>query len=281
VGRPACRRRLSPASPRRAHRQHRACAGPPRALDHAGESRVLRLLGIDPFAEAPFREFVAPAAGVDFGALLARRTVLLEAGDCALHCARRPAIRCTCIAGRGARQPCWAACSSPVTHWPARAARRRAGRHGDGAGAGRRDGSAGPHRAARGGGRSGRAPPRRDVRALLPPGARLLETGADRRDGALTRAFETNLTALALVALVFGMFLIYNSVTFSLVQRRPLIGLLRAQGVTAAKCSGWCCWRLRCSARGHRRRHRRGRAAGHRLVSLVAAPSTTSTSPSP
>jgi putative ABC transport system permease protein len=32
----------------------------------------------------------------------------------------------------------------------------------------------------------------------------------------LSRAFETNLTALSLLALVVGMFLIYNTVTFSL-----------------------------------------------------------------
>jgi putative ABC transport system permease protein len=72
------------------------------------------------------------------------------------------------------------------------------------------------------------------LRTSLPPGLRLLRTEA--RAGAtarLTRAFDTNLTALALVALVFGMFLIYNSVSFSVVQRRPLFGLLRAQGVTA------------------------------------------------
>ncbi|HUF52141.1 MAG TPA: FtsX-like permease family protein, partial [Longimicrobiales bacterium] len=67
----------------------------------------------------------------------------------------------------------------------------------------------------------------------LPVGLRLIE--ADARAGAtarLTRAFDTNLTALALVALVFGIFLIYNSVSFSVVQRRPLLGMLRALGVT-------------------------------------------------
>src|SRR5690606_23701704 len=68
-----------------------------------------------------------------------------------------------------------------------------------------------------------------ELRAALPAGHRLLDSQA--RAGAtarLTRAFDTNLTALALVALVFGMFLIYNSVSFSVVQRRPLLGLLRA-----------------------------------------------------
>lgn len=48
----------------------------------------------------------------------------------------------------------------------------------------------------------------------------------------MTAAFELNLTALSLLALVVGMFLIYNTVTFSVVQRRPLFGVLRCVGVT-------------------------------------------------
>jgi putative ABC transport system permease protein len=48
----------------------------------------------------------------------------------------------------------------------------------------------------------------------------------------MTRAFHLNLSALSLLSLVVGMFLIYNTVTFSVVQRRPLLGTLRALGVT-------------------------------------------------
>lgn len=48
----------------------------------------------------------------------------------------------------------------------------------------------------------------------------------------MTRAFHLNLSALSLLALVVGMFLIYNTVTFSVVQRRHLLGTLRALGVT-------------------------------------------------
>jgi len=55
------------------------------------------------------------------------------------------------------------------------------------------------------------------------------KTGSLRQ---LTRAFRLNLTALSLLALIVGMFLIYNTVTFSVVRRRRLIGLLRAIGVT-------------------------------------------------
>lgn len=72
-----------------------------------------------------------------------------------------------------------------------------------------------------------------DVAAALPPGAELV--GAAARSSALdqmTRAFELNLTALSLLALIVGMFLIYNTMTFSVVQRRGLIGTLRCIGVT-------------------------------------------------
>jgi putative ABC transport system permease protein len=48
----------------------------------------------------------------------------------------------------------------------------------------------------------------------------------------MSAAFELNLTALSLLALVVGMFLIYNTVTFSVVQRRKLFGILRCLGVT-------------------------------------------------
>ncbi len=74
------------------------------------------------------------------------------------------------------------------------------------------------------------------VTTNLPSDAQLVPVGA--RSGALeqmTTAFRTNLTALSLLALVVGMFLIYNSMTFSVVQRRPLFGTLRCLGVTRAE----------------------------------------------
>ncbi len=48
----------------------------------------------------------------------------------------------------------------------------------------------------------------------------------------MTQAFQLNLTALSLLALVVGLFLIYNTMTFSVVQRRSLFGTLRCLGVT-------------------------------------------------
>ena len=48
----------------------------------------------------------------------------------------------------------------------------------------------------------------------------------------MTEAFQVNLTALSLLALVVGLFLIYNAMTFSVVQRRSIFGTLRSIGYT-------------------------------------------------
>jgi putative ABC transport system permease protein len=74
------------------------------------------------------------------------------------------------------------------------------------------------------------------IEAILPEGVRLEE--AQARSNAvqqMTAAFELNLTALSLLALIVGMFLIYNTVTFSVVQRRRLFGILRSLGVTGGQ----------------------------------------------
>src|SRR5438876_563946 len=71
------------------------------------------------------------------------------------------------------------------------------------------------------------------IRDTLPSGAEIVSAGARAETVAsMTAAFTLNLTALSLLALVVGMFLIYNTMTFSVLQRRPLIGMLRALGVT-------------------------------------------------
>ena len=71
------------------------------------------------------------------------------------------------------------------------------------------------------------------INSLLPDGV-TIETAAARSNAVLqmASAFELNLTALSLLALVVGMFLIYNTVTFNVVQRRRLFGILRCLGVT-------------------------------------------------
>jgi len=71
------------------------------------------------------------------------------------------------------------------------------------------------------------------IRSVLPAGARVQRSETRTQTvEQMTRAFELNLTALSLLALVVGAFLIYNTMTFSIVQRRGLIGRLRALGVT-------------------------------------------------
>src|SRR6185369_810792 len=69
--------------------------------------------------------------------------------------------------------------------------------------------------------------------AVLPPGAQILRSSSrSQTTEEMTRAFRLILTALSLLALICGVFLIYNTMTFSVVQRRTLIGTLRALGVT-------------------------------------------------
>ncbi|HEX6307052.1 MAG TPA: FtsX-like permease family protein [Longimicrobiales bacterium] len=200
----------------------------------AHANRVLRLLGVDPFAERPFRSYVggAAAAAPELGVLLARRSLLLERATAAsLGLATGDTLRVqfgtrTSVAEIGgvfdAADDLSRSALADAALADIATAQELTG----------------------GFGTIDRIDVRLDMEGVsgtaavpgvtLPAGLRVVETAA--RTGATARlsdAFETNLTALALVALVFGLFLIYNSVAFSVVQRRPLLGLLRAQGVTA------------------------------------------------
>ena len=70
----------------------------------------------------------------------------------------------------------------------------------------------------------------------LPPG--LTAQRPARRGEQVERmlaAFHLNLTALSWVALVVGLFLVYNTVTISVIARREEIGTLRALGVTKGR----------------------------------------------
>ena len=71
------------------------------------------------------------------------------------------------------------------------------------------------------------------LEAALPESTRLLSAaGRTRATAEMSKAFMTNLTAMSLLALLVGLFLIFNSVSFSVLQRRHLIGVLRGLGVT-------------------------------------------------
>ena len=71
------------------------------------------------------------------------------------------------------------------------------------------------------------------VRAALPAGVRLEPVGTRAgRMEALTRGFRLNLQALSLLALFVGLFLVFNALSFAVVQRRDLVGELRLVGAT-------------------------------------------------
>ena len=69
--------------------------------------------------------------------------------------------------------------------------------------------------------------------SLLPSGVQLIPsyTYSEARKS-ITKSFDTNLLALSLLALLVGLYLIYNMMTFSIHRRKNLFGTLRAIGVT-------------------------------------------------
>lgn len=80
------------------------------------------------------------------------------------------------------------------------------------------------------------------ARALgnAPPAGAVL-VPAETEDSAfreLTTAFRTNLTALGLLALVVGMFLIYGTMAFAILQRTQTLGILRTLGVARGEILG-------------------------------------------
>ena len=58
----------------------------------------------------------------------------------------------------------------------------------------------------------------------------------------LTTAFRTNLSALGLLALVVGMFLIYGTMAFAILQRTQTLGILRTLGVSRAEILQTILW---------------------------------------
>lgn len=74
----------------------------------------------------------------------------------------------------------------------------------------------------------------RKIAALLPPGVTITTPGAAADESVrLTRAYRSNLTALALVALFTGAFLVHATQSLAVTRRRRELALLHALGVTA------------------------------------------------
>ncbi|MCB1056742.1 MAG: ABC transporter permease [Acidobacteria bacterium] len=71
------------------------------------------------------------------------------------------------------------------------------------------------------------------IEGLLPPSTRVVASESQAATTqAMTGSFRLNLRALSLLALLCGTFLVYNTVSFSVLQRRQILGRLRALGVT-------------------------------------------------
>lgn len=73
----------------------------------------------------------------------------------------------------------------------------------------------------------------RELRRELPPGLRIEPAAGQVHETLdMTSAFATNLTAMSLLALLVSALLIYGAVSFTVVQRRRSIAILRALGAT-------------------------------------------------
>ena len=73
----------------------------------------------------------------------------------------------------------------------------------------------------------------RELKKVIPPGVEVRRS--DTRSGQIEKmvsAFHLNLTALSFISIVVGMFLIYNAISISVIQRRREIGILRSVGLT-------------------------------------------------
>jgi putative ABC transport system permease protein len=72
-----------------------------------------------------------------------------------------------------------------------------------------------------------------ELRKILPPDARVMAPAQRTEEvDKMLGGFELNLSAMSLVSLVVGMFLIYNTVSASVARRRREIGILRSLGAT-------------------------------------------------
>ena len=78
-----------------------------------------------------------------------------------------------------------------------------------------------------------------DIKGMLPPG--LVVARPSRRNEQverMIRAFQLNLSMLSAVGLLVGLLLVYNTISFSVVQRRREIGMLCALGMGRQAVSG-------------------------------------------
>jgi putative ABC transport system permease protein len=204
--------------------------------------RALHLLGVDPFAEAPFRPYLEDLGrpgggdrrgGADLPTFLTQPATAIVSGPMAREMGLAPGAAIELMIGGTRRTVMIAGLLEPTDALSRQAldglvvtdiasAQELLGMEGR---LSRIDLIAPP-------GGAGEAMLAR-ARAALPPGAEIVLASARAQSVAqMTRAFDLNLRALSLLALIVGVFLIHNTMTFSVVQRREAIGTLRALGVT-------------------------------------------------
>ena len=76
----------------------------------------------------------------------------------------------------------------------------------------------------------------RQISALVPPGVEVRPAGtATEENRKMLGAFRWNLKLLSYIALIVGAFLIYNTISVSVVRRRAEIGIARALGASRAE----------------------------------------------
>lgn len=74
------------------------------------------------------------------------------------------------------------------------------------------------------------------LRSMLPESYEIKKSGSRSQTAEqMLEAFNINLQSLSLLALIVGLFLIYNTMTFSVVRRRTVIGTMRSIGVTSGE----------------------------------------------
>jgi len=76
----------------------------------------------------------------------------------------------------------------------------------------------------------------KELKGVIPQGIEVRRS--DTRSGQIEKmvsAFHLNLSALSLISLMVGMFLIYNAISISVIQRRREIGILRSIGISRSQ----------------------------------------------
>src|SRR5437870_7800371 len=198
--------------------------------------QTLHVLGVDPFAEAPFRSYLAPGSNTNasldsFAQFFSTPGAALISAESAARFGLKVGDRLTLRVDSRQRRAVIVGLLQPPNEVSARALEglmltdiASAQEFFDMQGRLTRiDLIASPEAA-------------QQIAAGLPSGLSLVPASEQANTVTqLTAAFQLNLTAFSLLALMVGMFLIYNTVMFSVVQRRQVLGILRCLGATGAQ----------------------------------------------